>query len=475
MKTWQVGALGRCLLTLVGTIAAVAVLCVAPAASQNRDRRDGPGRPDPGVSPRREERSPGREAPAPRVEPSRERESAPRWEPSREQRPAPRREEPAPRVEPSRERGSTPRWEPSREQGPAPRRDEPGRDRNPSQREERDRERPSLYPGMDGGPRNPSRRDERGAGGTGPDSARGPSDRRGPDGGSPAPRIDRAPTGRTPDGGRNATEPRRDVYDRGRRGADVYADPRPRSDRAHAIFTRSSEGRRYETGVALRPSYRIQDVYVRRYFRTGECHFPYYWPTYQQTVVYFSPYSVYYGVCPPYLLRRYTYYRRPTVIYIEVPIYRDRVFVGFDSYRDDYYLSDRVYRLHDGDLPQAVRDAFADIEEAFRYSDIDLLARYADPSTRIAVFRNGEYEYSLHANDYLDMTRDAMREWDTLSFDLYRVRRRSDGVYVASGRHDYRDREGRRRTVYVSFAVERLFGRWVLTQVGTAPDRIQDL
>ncbi|HSV75345.1 MAG TPA: hypothetical protein VLH79_16450 [Chthonomonadales bacterium] len=256
---------------------------------------------------------------------------------------------------------------------------------------------------------------------------------------------------------------------------DVYADPRPRRDRAHAIFTRSSEGRRFETGITLRPSHRIHNVHVRRFFRSGVSHFPYYWPTYQHTFVHFSPFSFYYGVCPPFILRRHTYYRRPTVIHIEVPVFRDRVFYGFDAYRDDHYLSDRLYRLYDRDLPVAVRDAFADIEEAFRYGDIDMLARYADPSTRIAVFRKGEYEYSLHANDYLDMTRDAMREWDTLEFDLTRVRRRSDAVFVASGRHDYRDREGRRRTVFVSFAVERLFGRWVLTQVGTAPDRIQDL
>ena len=46
------------------------------------------------------------------------------------------------------------------------------------------------------------------------------------------------------------------------------------------------------------------------------------------------------------------------------------------------------------------------------------------------------------------MTRDALHSTETIAFDLYRVRRRASGVFVISGKHEYRDREGQHRSVY---------------------------
>jgi hypothetical protein len=121
-------------------------------------------------------------------------------------------------------------------------------------------------------------------------------------------------------------------------------------------------------------------------------------------------------------------------------------------------------------VDQTVRE----IEEAFRYNDIERLVYVTDPRTRIAVFRKGRYDYSLDANDYLDITRDFMRTIDTLEFDVYRVRRASSGVYVASAKHVYRDSNNRRRTVYLSIALERPYNRWIISQVDTSPEYIED-
>jgi hypothetical protein len=88
------------------------------------------------------------------------------------------------------------------------------------------------------------------------------------------------------------------------------------------------------------------------------------------------------------------------------------------------------------------------------------------------VFRRGKYDYSMDANDYLDVTRDAMRVIQTVDFKIEHVRRKADGVWSLAGRHVYRDKNGSRRTVFVSFVLERIHGRWTITQVGTAPERL---
>jgi hypothetical protein len=115
-----------------------------------------------------------------------------------------------------------------------------------------------------------------------------------------------------------------------------------------------------------------------------------------------------------------------------------------------------------------------DLREAFRFSDINLLTNLTDPSVRIAIFLKGKYDYSLNASDYLDMTRDMFATTETVQFDLERIRRRSTDVYVASGKQVYLNRDNKRRSVYLSFVFERVRGRWTITQVGTAPDRIEE-
>jgi hypothetical protein len=186
--------------------------------------------------------------------------------------------------------------------------------------------------------------------------------------------------------------------------------------------------------------------------------------------VHVAPYHLYYGVCPPYIHHRYVVRRPPRVVYIEVPVY---VGNAYYSYGDgDYYLDRGYWWRDDRSGDPGLRGAIEDLEDAFRYNDIGPLTRLTDPGTEIAVFAKGRYEYSLSANDYLDMTRDFMVGADTVRFDVFRVRRRSAGVCSLSAKHVYRARDGQSRTVYLSFVLERLGRDWTLTQVDTAPDRI---
>ena len=190
------------------------------------------------------------------------------------------------------------------------------------------------------------------------------------------------------------------------------------------------------------------------------------------SVTFLSPYSYYYGVVPAYIHRRRCYQTPPSYVYIEVPVYVHDETRGYDSDLTDYYLTRDRYD-YEGREPSLDR-AVDDIREAFRLGNIEPLVNLTDPQVRIAVFLKGKYEYSLDPSDYLDMTRDALHTTETIQFDLYRVQKRAAGVFVVSGKHIYRNRDGERRTVYVSYVLERLADRWTITQVGTSPDRIQD-
>src|SRR5207249_1659114 len=121
----------------------------------------------------------------------------------------------------------------------------------------------------------------------------------------------------------------------------------------------------------------------------------------------------YYGLCAPYIYRHRCYNRPPSYVYIEVPIYAGDTCRGYDSELNDYYLNRNHYDYdeRDRELTQSI-DA---LREAFRYNNIEPLTEITDSQVRISIFRQGKYEYSIEPNDFLDMTRDAMRSTDTIT------------------------------------------------------------
>ncbi len=494
-------------------------LSLPTAISYAQDRRGG----DRGAGPRRDA-PPSRESgPARESGPSRDT-SSPRIEsrPSREAPPS--RESSPPRVEsrPSRE-APPPRSDPrpSRDSYTAPPDSRPSRDYSPrvDRTSERsgDRSRPQIEAPNRGEdrPRTAPRRDEsagnRGAFDRGSRSddgymtrppVRGSGDGRpgqetngrAPDRTSAGYRSgddrDRGALDRGPRSGGNRTDSRESWTDRRRddrgprlssgeadRGRDNGRAPgvsvpssRPYRDTARDIFTRSAEGRRYDRGIALRPATRYTQTQFRLYFPHGYCYYPHYSHTYVSLEVIASPYHFYYGVCPPYIHRRYVYHRPPRVVYIEIPVYVGDRYYGYGD--GSYYLNSGGWWRDDRSFEPALRRAVEDLEDAFRYSDINRLVYLTDAGADIAVFSRGKYEYSLSANDYLDMTRDFMVGADTVWFDVFRVRRRSADVCNLSAKHVYRARDGETRVVYLSFVLERIRDDWVITQVDTAPDRL---
>lgn len=510
-KRWSVFLAG------LGIAGVVAYPLVNPSAAMGQGRnggdRGGPKREDNGPRrdsppPRREEAPPRREEAPPRREeaPPRREEAPPRREeapPRREQAPPRREEAPPPRREevnpPKREETQPQRREdpPTRRDNPPTRVDDnrPKRDEPPTRRDDpptrptdnsgdrsrniNDRTAPpdrgDRSNGGDRGNRNDNTRPQRDNGDRSIDRTNNQgrnngniSDRRGPtrDGNSNGGNRDVFP------GSRSDTRRDNSTLDNRNRSWN----PSPQHDRATDIFTRSREGRRFNSGIYLREGGYIHDTRIRRYFSGWDyCSYPWYYPSFEFSVSYWSPYSFYYDVCPPYIYRQHTYYLPPSVVYIEVPVYVRSEARGWDDEAlDDYYLNRRGYDYNADDVnDRGLNQAVDDIEDTFREGRIESLVYLTDPKIRIAVYRSGKYQYSLDSNDYLDLTRDALRVTDTVSYKLDRIRRKGSGTYVASGKHVYRDRDGKQRTVYVSFAMEKIDNRWTITQVGTAPDRIQ--
>jgi len=82
--------------------------------------------------------------------------------------------------------------------------------------------------------------------------------------------------------------------------------------------------------------------------------------------------------------------------------------------------------------------AFADIAHAWTDDDIELVRKHLrDPETRVSVFLDGSYSYSIASSDFSQITRDALDRLHTVSFTFTRIRKAKNGDVTAFGSHVY--------------------------------------
>ncbi|HLJ56514.1 MAG TPA: nuclear transport factor 2 family protein [Chthonomonadaceae bacterium] len=237
---------------------------------------------------------------------------------------------------------------------------------------------------------------------------------------------------------------------------------------AHRTFTKTTEGRHYDNGIHLRKGVKVTETWQRRYFPRGTFHFEGYTRSLTASA-FISPFGFYFGVCAPYISRERCRVAPPVSVYIDIPIYTGDTCHGYPKLVPSENLLDLNY------VEPGLANAVDELREAFGNGNIDALVTLVDPRSQIAVYLRGNYDYSLDANDYLDLTRDAMRNTHTVEFDITRIHQVARNVYTVSGKHLYEDERGEVRKVYVSYVLENINGEWTLTQVGTAPDKIQRL
>lgn len=83
--------------------------------------------------------------------------------------------------------------------------------------------------------------------------------------------------------------------------------------------------------------------------------------------------------------------------------------------------------------------AFGDIARTWTGGDITPLRRHVrDSDTRLSVFLNRKYSYSIASSDFVQITRDALDRLQTVSFTFTRLRKAKNGDVTAYGTHVYR-------------------------------------
>ncbi len=177
--------------------------------------------------------------------------------------------------------------------------------------------------------------------------------------------------------------------------------------------------------------------------------------------------------------------------------------------QNNYYVAtpERVAQLQEGgDQAKAALEhaypansfqaAFADIAHAWTDGTIDLVKKHLrDPDTRISVFLDGKYSYSIASSDFSQITRDALNRLHTASFSFTRLRKAKNGDVTAFGTHVYRAADtsdaggdtttvpfdqsgtdpnadgttlGAEKTVYVSYTLRRYGTEWDVVATDSA-------
>lgn len=223
-----------------------------------------------------------------------------------------------------------------------------------------------------------------------------------------------------------------------------------------------------------RPSWHRDDDDWRWNIRVD--YFPgryrYYAFDYVPGYVYPSLYCYYYGLYPPYIHGSRIIYVSGRWglrhVYIDLPIII--IDDGDRYYTNDYYLADWRYR--------SLSEALRDIRRGWETGNVDLLMDHVRRNSRIDVYLNNEYSYTVDARDYEEMTYDAMKTIRTVSFKFTKVRQRDSREAVAYGEHTYYDDFGYyygggiRKTVHVSYTLSRDGNEWYITEVGFGHSRL---
>lgn len=246
-------------------------------------------------------------------------------------------------------------------------------------------------------------------------------------------------------------------------------------------FNRTLEGYSYRNQLSRTSTATVYVLpWYDTYFPGGLAFYPFYstYGAYGLTVP--SLYGTYYDLCPPYLDLYGVTIQPPSAYYVPPTNEADRSTEESQSNKNSdvnhYYLGKGgpVYSANDPKLDINLRNAIGDIENAWQKSDLDLLARHLRRNERVAVFLNGKYSYSLDASDYLSMTQDAFRASKTVRFQLEQVQQRAPHIYLVSGTHIYKDRQGEEHTVAVSFVLQQQGHQYYIIQVGVAPATTQN-
>lgn len=113
--------------------------------------------------------------------------------------------------------------------------------------------------------------------------------------------------------------------------------------------------------------------------------------------------------------------------------------------------------------------AIGDIEAAFRTGNTATLEKHVDRSGKLVLQVKGTTRQEMSAQDYLEMTRDALKVMKTARYELNKVQPASNGAVMVTGTHALRTEDGHEKTFTVGFILKQSSGQWLITEVSAEP------
>jgi len=132
---------------------------------------------------------------------------------------------------------------------------------------------------------------------------------------------------------------------------------------------------------------------------------------------------------------------------------------------DDFYLKGRS----EG---ENLSEALDDIRKAWLNGDFDRIkARFAAEG-KIRIYPGGQYRYSIDVKEFTQLLKDAMTRLDTTAFEFDRPVSEQAGRAFVTGKHTFLDADKKKQQTYISYLLERIDGKWKITQAGSSTSPI---
>jgi hypothetical protein len=190
-------------------------------------------------------------------------------------------------------------------------------------------------------------------------------------------------------------------------------------------------------------------------------YYPYYaFDPYRNNVV-CSPWY-YYAQLPPYYVTTHCSFVQSYVWSPFIGVRYNWTPIRYnDGYNDGYYNNRR-----NNDVDYVLDD----LTNAFERNDRRAAGRLVPRGGKVAIIIDGQYAYSINADDFYDTFMDAINNTRTRDYQILDVQTRRDTIAVRA-RHDYEDPWGRRVSVYHYFRLEEDGRDWVIREFGTSESR----
>jgi len=114
--------------------------------------------------------------------------------------------------------------------------------------------------------------------------------------------------------------------------------------------------------------------------------------------------------------------------------------------------------------PGSLEEALVDIEATWWEEDPEFLMWHVDHTGDVDVYRDGKYSHTLTPRQIYKLTAEALDRTETTEFRFTSVRKHGFTA-KAKARHEYIGPDGRERTAYVTYYLEKVRNRWVTDRI----------